>query len=153
MSRTKKVYDSSLVKGNPASSKFITTQEWLGIYPEGIRRSKDFIFDPIMPLEIPEKEAYFIIKKYPELKLMGDNFEKVDTTDDLDEMPTRQMRILAERYYLNVFQKKNADIIFEIRQRREAGVVPMAEDLFKDHKYENTMKQVREEWNANNVKE
>ena len=151
--KTRRIYDSSLEKGMPASSKFISSDEWVKLYPGGIRRSKNYIFDPTMPKTIPEKEALFLIKKYPELKIRDDKGNKVEIIDELDEMPSREMRQFAQRYYLTVAQKKDVDIISEIRERRQNGVKPMSEKVFKDHKYHGTMKQARDEWEANNIKE
>ena len=145
--KTRMVYDETLTKGMPASSKFISSNEWEKLYPDGIRRSKDFIFNAGMPQPIPEKEAFFLVKKYPELKIKAEGqTTTAPIIDELEEMPTKEMRILAEKYYINIFQKRNVDLIAEIRQRREEGVIPMKEDVYKDHKYNATMKVAREEW-------
>ena len=139
MSKLRKVIDSNLVKGKPASSKFITTAEWVKLYPEGIRRSKDYIFDPLMPLEMPEEEAFFMIKKYPELKLMDDNFKEISTEDDLDEISFRELQILGGRYGCDLFKKSKDFIKAGIRQAREDGTKPISVEEYLERKANKTV--------------
>lgn len=137
--KMRKVQDSSLIKKMPASSKFITTAEWKELYPDGIRRSKDFIFDPGMPQEIPEKEAFLLINKYPELKIVNDKYEQIDTADDLDEIKFRELQILGGRYGVDLFKKSKDFIKAGIREKRNAGAVPITEEEYHERKANKTV--------------
>jgi len=139
MNKIRKVVDSSLVKGKPASSKFITSAEWMILYPKGIRRSKDFIFDPLMPLDIPEEEAFLLIKKYPELKFIDENFKEISTKDELDEISFRELQVLGGRYGVDLFKKSKAFIKAGIREKINAGMQPVSLEEYLERKANKTV--------------
>lgn len=118
------VRDDSLKKGMPPSSKFLTTAEYIKIHP-GMKRSVDYIFDPGMNLKIPEKVAFALVKKYPELVIFSDKNVAVDTKDEWDELGWFEFKREAALYGVKVTARKRVDITSEVRQKIADGVVPI----------------------------
>ncbi|MEA2036289.1 MAG: hypothetical protein U9O94_02185 [Nanoarchaeota archaeon] len=124
--KTRLVKDKTLKRGRPASSKFLTADELKKVYPErNEKRSADYMFDPGMALAIPEKEAFALVKKYPELIIYSDKNVAVDTKDEWDELGWDEFKHKAALYGVKVTHRKRVDITSDLRQKIADGAVPI----------------------------
>ena len=133
--KTRLVKDKTLKKGMPASSKFLTVDEYKKVYPErNERRSKDYMFDQGMSLVVPEKEAFALVKKYKELVLFDEGNKEIETKDDLDEMEWKEFRILAARHEVPTRMRKRLDITTDLRKKIDSGHEPITEEEYLKRK-------------------
>ncbi|MCK5788241.1 MAG: hypothetical protein KAH32_04555 [Chlamydiia bacterium] len=135
----RKIKDDSLIKGMPASSKFLSTIEYKELYPDRLKRSINYIFDPGMALTIPENEAFRLIKKYPELKIFSATNKPLETEDDLDEVDWKTLKQIGGSYGIELLKKSKDFIKAGIRQAREDGVVPVSIEEYLKRKEEKTV--------------
>jgi len=130
-----KVQDISLKKGMPASSKFFTSEEYMKLYPGGIRRSKNFLFCPGMSVEMPEKEAFALVAKYENLRILDQNLEPLSFQDDLDAIEKmKDLQNVAGTYGIDLVDKTKDQVKQAIREARAAGIDPIPMEKYLDIK-------------------
>ena len=124
-----KVIDTSLKLGDPASSKFISSDQYKLLYPGGIIRSVDVLFLPGVAQLMPEKEAIQFIKNYPDiLKLVGEKNVVLQNKDDLDGLKRKDIMVIAETYSIDEYYAFKTDVlVMMIREERASGKIPMTE--------------------------
>ena len=129
--KMRKVIDTSLKMGDPYSSRFISKDQYEKLYPGGVKRSVDLIFQPLIPILMPEIEAIQFIENYPEvLKLVDENDKVLPNKDDLDGKSYAEVKRIAQRFLIDAQNVKQDDLVLAIREARASGKEPMSEGEF-----------------------
>ena len=126
-----KIIDTAAIKGRGATSKFLDAKDYHKLYPGKAIRSKDYIFEPGMPKELPEKEAYALMVKYKTLRVVGkDSTDILPIQDDLENMTWEELIETGVRYRVNLLRIGREKLKTEIRKKRKEGVIPLTDNEY-----------------------
>lgn len=88
-------------------------------------RNKSFVFkDNKINYHVSEKEAFFLKKKYPSLRLCDHESNEYDIDDELDILTPNELKGLCGIYDIIIIGKTDEKIKAEIRKKRSEGFVP-----------------------------
>ncbi|MBC8527726.1 MAG: hypothetical protein H8D22_12895, partial [Candidatus Cloacimonetes bacterium] len=118
----------TLAKIQP-KSRFISQKEYHSIYPDKIPRRLNFVFRKYTTrCNVDKKIAFFLIKKYPSIKIVNDKLEILNVSDNLDELSLLELRKLSAQYPFNSLGMGKEDMKFNIRKCKKNKINPIKKE-------------------------